>query len=443
MPTVAILLECTFREPLLGNRCRSRQVRGRGGDSATNEQAGVSIRANGVVRGGTTAPLTIEGYGGGTATTGENFGVRVHDSGALVTSLGADVNVTGEGGNGSLRNIGIYTLFNGQITAGGLGDVTVVGTGHGTGHGVAAFSAPAGNYTSGGGNVDVTGTATGSGTGVFLQSGGNITAGGTGTVTVTGDSDSGFGLYDAGLVSSGGGDVIVTATSTSGTGIRAGTFNTSVNGGDITVYADSGTFGANAGTDDVTIRQATNGTAITIGTAVGGTLSIGDLTNITGNTITIGDANTGAITVNAVSTSPGNLVLSGDSYTASASLEADGDIDISTRGTVHLSSAPVRIRADNDSSGSGSVTIVADDDGNSAGNITGAELSGIVGASITLSGWQVTPSQLFATVGDIIVTAGNDAGVGRQTRVAGTCHDHSRSARCDAVRRCVQHASRS
>ena len=195
----------------------------------------MSIRSNGVVRGGTTAALTVEGFGGGDAASGESYGVRVQDSNATISSLG-----------------------------------------------VAAFSAPSGNYDSSGGDVNITGNALGSGTGVFLQSGGDITAGGFGTVTVDGSSDSGFGLYDLGLISSRGGDVQVTGVSTSGTGVTfTGASDWSTASGDLTVNA--GTINLDA---DVTTTGDQDWNA---------RITLGASATVSGTTITLDEVSLGRI----------------------------------------------------------------------------------------------------------------------------------------------------
>jgi hypothetical protein len=182
---------------------------GDGGSGAGNigvyvQHAG-GTSANGNIKSSSTShAVTVTGTGGASSGN-DNFGVRVdNNAAAIITSGGGNVSVTGTGGGtgASITNHGVY-VSTGSITAGGTGTVTVVGNGgNRTGGGAAnannhgVFLLSSGKITSNGGNVSVTGNGGGphdavSGSanfnhGVCMLAGTNIIAGGTGTTTVTG-----------------------------------------------------------------------------------------------------------------------------------------------------------------------------------------------------------------------------------------------------------------
>ncbi|MBL8792817.1 MAG: autotransporter-associated beta strand repeat-containing protein, partial [Planctomycetia bacterium] len=132
--------------------------------------------------------------------------------------------------DGSSDNFGVSVSSGGEITAGGSGAVTVVGTGGkadhwGNSHGVIVDGT--GRITSSGGDVSVTGTGgSGSGNGnfgIWVAYEGEITAGDSGAVSVAGTggnaaskSESGYNygvfVLADGRITSGGGDVSVTGT---------------------------------------------------------------------------------------------------------------------------------------------------------------------------------------------------------------------------------------
>lgn len=150
--------------------------------------------------------------------------------GSAVRSAGGDVSVTGTGGGtgASGSNYGILLQNSGQIVSGGSGSLTVTGNGgRGTGHAnYGIYSLTLGRAIgSGDGHVSVTGTgggagASGSNHGILLQSGSQIAAGGLGNVTVagnggltTGSGNYGVRMFSAGTaITSDGGTVSVTGT---------------------------------------------------------------------------------------------------------------------------------------------------------------------------------------------------------------------------------------
>ena len=205
---------------------------GRGGNAA-GLQRGISLKSGTIVRGGSSGTVMLSGTGGQVAG-GSNHGV-VLDTGSAITSTGANVLVSGNGGAGS--GFGVYVDSNGRITAGGMGAVTVVGSGGnfstGGSYGVMVRD-PGSAITSSGGSVQVTGTggstAIAAGLrGVAIEAGGTVSAGGNGAVTVTGTGGNGPGGSNYGIfvvlsgsaITSGGGPVLVTGTG--GGSVRAAT----------------------------------------------------------------------------------------------------------------------------------------------------------------------------------------------------------------------------
>ncbi len=207
-------------------------INGKGGDAGYSE--GVAIGGATIIGG--MGAVDISGSGGEINTI-VAFGVSVYGSGSLVTSAGGDVRLTGQGSGSSP---GVLLDSNIKVTAGGLGNVMVQGTGgpvdnseNDYGVWFEGFSNDWPVVTSGGGNVQVIGQG-GPGTnsdGVELD--GQISAGGIGNVTVQGTGGGGLATNDIGSdsgvviggsnfgISSAGGNVLVIGT---GGGTSGGTF---------------------------------------------------------------------------------------------------------------------------------------------------------------------------------------------------------------------------
>lgn len=244
-------------------------VIGRGGTDTSGNQIGVRVWNGGALLGGTSGLVSVTGYGGASSGSG-NIGVSVFSSASTrIGSAGADVQVTGTGGTGN-AGVGIELgtgNSNGRITAGGLGSVTVHGTGgssvsNGFMHGILMSSA---TIDSDGGNVSVTGIG-GSGsnpsgdyTGIQMDDS-TISAAGDGSVTVNGTAGTapssqtliGVDVRFTSLITSSGGNVTVIGT-----------------GGNTT----NALLGAGAGIrliGDGTITAGGNGSVNVIGTGVGG-----------------------------------------------------------------------------------------------------------------------------------------------------------------------------
>jgi hypothetical protein len=277
-------------------------ILGQGGtESGTSGQrnTGVDVADGSRVAAGGNGTVTIVGNSGTSSASGSQVGVLVEGSGTLVTSAGGNVQITGRanGSDSGTTNYG-FQIGGGQVTAGGTGTVSLVGT---------ASVPQAQNYGVylTGGNLAVT------------SSGGNIQIAGVGDDATAGA------IYVAALVS------------------------TPVAGGNIMLVGNTIqiTPGAslNAGTHAVTLVPQTAGTQINLGGAGGpGTLGLDakTLAAITAGTLQIGDAASGTITVSApvVLSGPANLLLttSGDIVFNSGSINTDGGKLTLTPGPAHL-----------------------------------------------------------------------------------------------------------
>ncbi|MEZ4984363.1 MAG: hypothetical protein R2795_04890 [Saprospiraceae bacterium] len=187
------------------------QLSGQG--MAALETYGIFMRNNATVTANGMGAVSM--YGNGGAAGVNNQGVLIRDN-SVVSSSGGDVTVTGV----SSINDGVILVFGGQITAGGMGNVTVDGTAApfttGTVGGVIVSNENS-RITSSGGNVVVMGrvqdvpSTKPNNYGVYLQQQGVISAGGLGTVTVighggtsTGYGNDGVVLFEGTITSSGG-----------------------------------------------------------------------------------------------------------------------------------------------------------------------------------------------------------------------------------------------
>lgn len=182
------------------------QLLGRAGSSG-----GEGVRINAPVTGGTTGVVLISGHGGGTGTF--NFGISMRQG--SISSNGADITLVGQGGGapGAQPNYGLE--LNGPIAAGGLGNVSLTGTG-----GDLGVVAQDGISTAGGGisilgmGVSASGVGFGGAIGIVVNTIGQvITTGGGGSITLRGYAGdpatsriANIGVYfiSGGIVSNGG-----------------------------------------------------------------------------------------------------------------------------------------------------------------------------------------------------------------------------------------------
>lgn len=172
-------------------------VTGQGGGTTFSVQNyGVNVAFSQIKAGGT-GTVQVSGFGGATQAS-DNYGVRV-SGGGTITSNNGNVDVEGTGGCTSgapgMNQHGVTVLTNGVISAGGTGNVTVIGTGAVSGGNTSAGVQVNGLnavITSSGGTVMVTGTGGGFAFssnfnhGVNVVAAGKITAGSAGNVIVTG-----------------------------------------------------------------------------------------------------------------------------------------------------------------------------------------------------------------------------------------------------------------
>ena len=342
------------------------------GSFGTTENHGVLV-SNGLISAGGTGTVTVNGTGGAAASS-TNYGVFVTAPSTQaigITSSGGNVNVTGQGGGIGTgnNNIGVHVADFGGISAGGLGTVTVVGTGgatlgsfnHGVRLGILSGGLSTSRITSSGGAVSVTGQGGGAGNGnsdigVFVTDSAIISAGGTGSVTVTGSGGNSSGGADYGVfvsqpgsqITSGGGTVSVTGTGTANSEAVVlgsnGSITTGTTAAPILVTADSvntsDNLSAISSTGPVTIQPRTAGTLINLGgadvlSASPLTLGLSNLdlegirsSNLDPFNLTIGNSTSGQLTVSAnitrLFTTNLGLVSGGDVVISGAQVNTTG-----------------------------------------------------------------------------------------------------------------------
>jgi hypothetical protein len=243
-----------------------------GGGTATSCTAyynyGVIIEEAGTITAGGTGKVVVNGTGGN-GTSGANIGVVLSGT-CSITSSGGDVFVSGTGGGNygsSPGNSGIVINNEGVISSGGSGAVTVTGVGKGldanNNHGVYILDIGSMITSGGTGSVTVTGyggnTAGTSGDynyGVNIDYGGQVASGG-GPVLLNGTGGGGtststynHGVYVVGSVSSGGtGSVTVEGQSGSCGDVPDGDGITSIG-----IYIEWGSISSEGGNVVVTGR---------------------------------------------------------------------------------------------------------------------------------------------------------------------------------------------
>ncbi len=238
---------------------------------------------------------------------------------------------------GGTEHFGVWLTTGAEISAGGVGTVTVEGTGGTDGqinYGVFVREVSS-RITSNGGAVSVTGQGGGAGAatnniGVNLINSGQIGAGGAGTTTVlgtggatTGAGNVGVSINSAAQIFSTNGAISVTGVGTAtSTALFVGGTSTIVSGNNaaITITADSVNLAVNglvnAGTGAATIEPRTAGTLINLGGADvlnSSPLTLGltdtELDQVTAGTLVIGNATSGVMTVSVNSTRPANTAV--------------------------------------------------------------------------------------------------------------------------------------
>lgn len=327
-------------------------VKGKGGNSATGNQSGVSLTTGSNIDGSDIHSVYVEGWGG-PSTGNRNTGVQVENA-STIGSKGGAVTVIGHGnGTGpSTTSHGVYLLNQGWIMAGNTGDVTVTGTGaicDGINNNGVTLSGTNSRISSAGGLVTVTGTgggtaASGNNFGVNLLSGGNINSSNAGNIKVTGTGGFGAGGslrgvnvgLDAFIKALGTGSVTV-----KGTGRESvGNFNngTSVfgyissNGGDVSVTG----FGGGTGASNNNYGVLVSGTGILpayIGAGGNGKVTVvGNGAYDAAGATNLGVALIGSLA--SINTNNGNIDITGTGGGSGASSLNTG-ISLSTQSSVN------------------------------------------------------------------------------------------------------------
>jgi hypothetical protein len=378
--------------------------------TSTGASRGIVIESTATVRPAGTGTLTLVGTNNSTDTAGNRIGVLVAGTAA---TLGGNISITGTGGPGGFTyGVGV----SGSVLAGGSGNVNVTGTGGASlqngNYGVDVFDVN-GVISSNGGNVSVTGTPGGAAIGISnvgvrvlgtISSGGTgtvtvlgntantssrgvlvgpttgiITSGGTGSVTVTGTGGSGTASDNYGVhvetgrtITSGGGNVAVTGTgggsgvSTANRGVRVNGTITSGSTGTVTVLGNGGAVGTFA----QGVFVANTG-AITSGGA--GTVSV------TGNGGTGGGANSQGVNVAAGGVVGGRISSGGGNVTVTGTGGGSGTTGDCEGVVINASMPTGQINA----GGTGSVSITGTGGAGTSSSNEGVNLGG--GATLSVN----------------------------------------------------------
>jgi filamentous hemagglutinin family protein len=200
---------------------------GTGGNGSSSSNAGIVLDTNGAISSTGNATLTLRGIGGSTNTTNSNFGVYLNGgntSGSTtipkITSSTGAISITGQGGNGtSTANYGIYLKNGGQIASTGSAPITLSGTGGNgtnTNYGVDVDSTLSSSYVTGvNGQVSIAGTGNGTGNnnhGLYITGGSLLSTTGTGSLLLTGRA--GTGASSVGLNTNTGSNILGSNTMT-------------------------------------------------------------------------------------------------------------------------------------------------------------------------------------------------------------------------------------
>jgi len=352
---------------------------------------GVRVLNGATISAGGAGTVAVTGLGG---VSSGNFqhGVLVDGDNSQISSVGGDVTVIGQsrGVGASILNIGTSVERGGVISAGGLGNVTVHGTGTSSSSGSEQFGvlvSGANSAIRSGGNVTINASGGGSGAsignrGVQVTDGGRVSAGGGGSMMI--DATGGIGAFSYGVLIADANSTITTAcgplaitAAAPGSGTNwATSFENSgairSSGGPITLVGNSlrVDFGTANGTIDsgsgqVAIRQKTNGVPIQLGSDDGNAAFLGirdgELDRITASTISIGNANSGPITVsNTISlTGATNLVLT-----------TGGDNSITLAGGARIDAAGGSVTLNTSNAGTGQFA-----DGTDATDVLGSTIA--------------------------------------------------------------------
>ena len=385
--------------------------------------------------------------GGASPATTAVFGPTdkgIYMDGVTISTDAGNISIRGQGDATSGGGASIGIDLTGTSISSTSGNITLVGTGGAVSDnftmGVSLYSGS--SINTGTGAIAITGTTSATGTnayGVKVQLNSSVNATGNGTISITGTGSSsaggsaneGIALFDnADVTSAGNGALTFTATG----GASSHGFITGSTANDITIGGGSATGGltfvsnsmsfdtANTTiqtTGTATFRQATNGTAIDLGSTsgVGSSLNLSDaeLDRVTAATVQIGDVNSGAISVSAAISHANHLSLTtgaGVSGSAGLTLAAGKNLTVSANGAVSLTgaiivpgTATIAAGAANNvtlSSGSNDFSTLVITSGN---NVSVTDSSALVLGASTVSGTlSVTTSGAITQSGALSVT---------------------------------------
>jgi hypothetical protein len=384
------------------------RVEGTGGGNGTGTaHYGVTLAAGSNITAGGMGNVTVIGRGGNNLTGtvgGFNTGVNVSSGGSnqtpgYISSSGGNVTVQGEGGGGSsdlpsasssASNYGVELVLGGYITAGGSGTVSVTGQGGNRSPGATGAS-NIGVFVS---DTNGTNVTTGNRYAYISSGGGAVTVNGTGGGPLTGAGSSatnhGVQVNKGGMITAGGtGTVVVTGTggnlSTTGTG-----------GTNYGVNVDGGT------APNLAKITSTNGDVTVTGTggSNGGAANYGIYLNAGGKITSDGSATTVSLTGTGGNSSGANnygiFVTGGTSPNFSTVTSGGGVVSLNGTGGGRTNSGAnygVGVSSAGQITAGGSATLSVVGSGGNLGG-TGSSNTGVIvtggGSAITSGGGAVS-----------------------------------------------------
>ncbi|MGI0481987.1 choice-of-anchor Q domain-containing protein [Geminocystis sp. CENA526] len=160
------------------------------GKGVDNFNIGISLLNSSQINSTETAKINLIGIGSTTGTS-NNWGVEFNDNSAI-TSADGNISIEGTGDGNGNNNLGVRISGGGQVKSTESATITVTGFGSengvGTNHGIQMTGASS-TITSKDGNITINGTGRGTGNdnrGVSIESGGVISSTGKATITVIG-----------------------------------------------------------------------------------------------------------------------------------------------------------------------------------------------------------------------------------------------------------------
>ncbi|WP_157607499.1 beta strand repeat-containing protein, partial [Runella limosa] len=360
-----------------------------GGSGTSQSNMGLAILSSAQVSSTGSGHVIIQANGSAGATGHSNYGLYVEGASSLITSSGGNVTINATGGGAAPSSYGASIAFGGQISAGGMGTVTIIGQGGGgsggNNYGVQTFASSS-QITSGGGDITITG--------------------------IEGAGSNSFGIYH----------------------FSPAAITTATNGGNITLIANSMNFAGTVSTQvpggSTTLRPYTNNVAINLGTATnttGGPLGLSDteLDQITTGTLVIGHANSGNINVSDAITRPTStnvqLISGGDVLISNGGFDTGGGTMLLDPGTSPAAVKPTFNGTDVTAS---TLSFVGDlsiaMNGTTLGNGTGSTYTQLkVTGAVNLSGVNLLLTGSYVPTGGetftILDNDGSDAIVGTFT----------------------------